>query len=135
MTSVDNILKALDAFTKTPADIGMDLRLSLAEIVLRKLREKGWNQRALAREAGLKEPFVSRVIHSNANCTFDTAGKLLFALGARARIRETPDVKQAVVGRSTSGEITTLKLIGAETHGQEITCQEQATEHAIIRQA
>ena len=40
MTSVDNILKALDAFTKTPADIGMDLRLSLAEIVLRKLREK-----------------------------------------------------------------------------------------------
>ena len=87
---VQDILQALEEYEKTcPASVGVGLRLDLAEIVLRNLRRKGWSQRTLARETGLKESYISRVLHSNANCTFETAGNLLFALGIRAQLEQS----------------------------------------------
>jgi transcriptional regulator with XRE-family HTH domain len=48
------------------------------------MEQKGWSQKRLGDEADMLEPMVSRIIHANANCTFETAGRLLFALGLRA---------------------------------------------------
>lgn len=86
-----SILVALETFKQTPESVGLELRLSLSQTILRHLKEKGWTQAVLAKKAGMKEPFVSRVLHSNANCTLDTAGKLLFALGIRARFSVSPN--------------------------------------------
>ncbi len=88
-TNIRQILDALADYERNdPSSRGMELRLNLAEIILRGLNEKGWSQGDLALKANLKDSYVSRVIHSNANCTFETAGKLLFALGVNARIEE-----------------------------------------------
>ena len=86
-----SILAALETFKQTPESVGLELRLSLSETILRHLKAKGWTQAALAKKTGMKEPFISRVLHSNANCTLDTAGKLLFALGIRARFSVAPN--------------------------------------------
>lgn len=84
----DNILQTLEDFKKTPESRGLDLRLDLAEIIIRNLNARGWSQRKLAAASGMKESQLSRVIHSNANCTLDTVGRILFALDARARLEE-----------------------------------------------
>ena len=88
MSSVSRLRQLLDEFEATPASRGYDLRLSLADIVLERLDELGWTQRRLAEEAGMRESFLSRVIHADSNWTCDVAGRLLFALGARAELRE-----------------------------------------------
>ena len=86
---IRSILAALETYKQTPESVGLELRLSLSQTILRHLKAKGWTQSKLAKKTGMKEPFISRVLHSNANCTLDTAGKLLFALGIRARFEET----------------------------------------------
>jgi transcriptional regulator with XRE-family HTH domain len=65
----------------------MDLRLDLAEIILRALNERGWTQRQLADAAGMREQYVTRVIHSSQNCTVDIIGRLLFALQVKAKLQ------------------------------------------------
>lgn len=87
---IRDLQKALDGFESKPESRGYDLRLNLSEIVLRHLKEKGWSQKDLATEAGMKEAMLSRIIHANANCTFDVAGRLLFALGVDAALQEAP---------------------------------------------
>jgi hypothetical protein len=86
--SVRELKDILSQFENTAESRGLELRLSLSEIVLRKLDELGWTQKRLAHEAEMKESFISRVVHSNANWTSDTAGKVLFALGLTARVQE-----------------------------------------------
>ncbi len=99
---IRSMLAELDRFDQTSESVGLELRLSLAETILRHLKAKGWTQAMLARKAGVKEPFISRVLHSNANCTLDTAGKLLFALGVRACFEEVaPEEPSEVATGST----------------------------------
>ena len=86
---IRSILAALETYKQTPESVGLELRLSLSQTILRHLKANRWTQATLAKKTGMKEPFISRVLHSNANCTLDTAGKLLFALGIRARFEET----------------------------------------------
>jgi transcriptional regulator with XRE-family HTH domain len=88
--SVQDLRDMLDEFDRTPAASGYELRLGLATIVLGRLDALGWTQKRLADATGMKESFVSRVIHGDQNCTFDVAGRLLFALGVRARLAEVP---------------------------------------------
>ncbi len=80
----DRVVRALDGFNDNPQSVGMRFRLDLSKLICDALDAKGWTQRDLAREAGMKESFVSRVVNADSNCTFDVAGRLLFALGARA---------------------------------------------------
>ncbi len=86
--AVRDILRTLEEYEDSAGSVGLDLRLSLTEIILRDLRRRNWSQRELASRTSLKESYISRVLHSNANCTFDTAGKFLHALGIRARLQE-----------------------------------------------
>jgi hypothetical protein len=34
----------------------------------------------------MKASFINRVVHSSSNCTFDVAGRILFALGIRGKL-------------------------------------------------
>jgi transcriptional regulator with XRE-family HTH domain len=86
--AIKNILAALADFEKTSDSVGVEFRVSLSEIVIRHLRIRKWNQRQLAEATGLKESYISRVLHSNANCTLDTIGTLFFALGIRGCFQE-----------------------------------------------
>src|SRR5215213_8417542 len=105
-TSAD-LMNALAEFESTPQSRGYDLRLSLSALVLKHLKAKGWTQKQLADAARMKESFVTRVIHADSNCTFDVAGRLLFALGVRAHLEEVPPAKtfDAVVSADTSSDV------------------------------
>ena len=99
--------------------MGVELRLHLSEIVLRHLRRHDWSQRELAEKTGLKESFISRVVHSNANCTFETAGRLLFALGVRARIDEIQSEDLYFMPAHSTGDAILHTPIWRVTIGQE----------------
>lgn len=109
----------MTAFKQTPEATALELRLSLAQIVLHHLKKKHWSQRKLAEEAGLKESFVSRILHSDdANCELMTAAKLFHALGVKAKFAEasSSDLVEAVL--SSQQEI---KFIGGKHANAEET--------------
>ncbi len=120
MATVRDILAILDEYEKDPESYGIQLRLNLAEIVIRQLDARGWTQRDLAERAGLKEPYVSRVIHSDANCTLESAGRLLHALGVEAALKETENVEM------TTEPGLPLRLVLDTSYDEEID-QEVAT--------
>lgn len=84
MATKRDLLAILDASKRKPQSAGYRLRLQLADLLLRQLRAKGWTQKQLAKAARMKESFITRVIHAESNCTFDVAGRLLFAAGVSA---------------------------------------------------
>jgi plasmid maintenance system antidote protein VapI len=109
MSDIQDWMNDLREFEKTSASRGQELRLDLSEIILRHLDGKNWTQAKLAKAAGMKDPFLTRIIHAASNCTFDVAGRLLFALGVHAKLIEMPaglrarnsKDMQAAKGRST----------------------------------
>ena len=117
---VEDILRALDEYNSEEASIGLEMRLSLAEIVLGQLRCRGWSQRDLAERTGLQESYISRVLHSNANCTFGTAGKLLFTLGIRARLQVVTNASACLFFPQDSSGSLRLTLARGQTNGEEI---------------
>jgi len=90
MSDFDGLLADLKQFEEGPESPGFDLRLDLADIICLRLKEKGWSQAKLAAEIGRPQSYVTRIVHSGANCTFETAGRILFALGVKAKLIETP---------------------------------------------
>lgn len=116
MASTQDILRVLDEYKRKPESYGMKLRLNLAELVIQQLNSSGWSQRDLAQETGLKEAYISRILHSDANCTFESAGKILFALG----------IKVALLPES---EWTSTE----DLHGNEIDQEGVTTEWPILR--
>jgi hypothetical protein len=88
MTTTQNILGDLEKFENSPENEGYDLRLDLADIILQHLDGNKWTQARLAEAAGMKDSYLTRVIHSSQNCTFDGAGRILHALGVKAKLRE-----------------------------------------------
>ena len=100
MAKASDILRALEDYERNdPESRGVLLRLNLAEIVLRRLDALGWTQAELAKRAGKRESFISRIIHSDANCEFDTAGRILFALGVEVELAEKTPAGQSVTLR------------------------------------
>ncbi|MEM9751765.1 MAG: helix-turn-helix domain-containing protein [Planctomycetota bacterium] len=81
-----NLIDILTEFDDSPAARGFDLRLSFADLVLKRLEELGWNQADLARASGMKSAFISRLVNADQNCTLDTVGRVLHALDMRADI-------------------------------------------------
>jgi len=90
--SCNDILDALCEFEQSPEGPGLELGLSMSELVLQRLDELGWTQKRLAEAMGKKEAFISRVVHSNVNWTRDTAGRMMHALGIRARFHRHPPI-------------------------------------------
>lgn len=66
------------------------LRLSLAKIMCRRLGELGYTLSELADKAGMPELRLLRIIHSDRNTSFETAGRILFALGVEAELISRP---------------------------------------------
>lgn len=86
MSIVDSLLSDLAEFEASPESVGYDLRLDLAEIIVRELRSRGWTQTQLGARAGMRPAFINRVVHSNQNCTFEVAGRILHAFGLKGKI-------------------------------------------------
>ena len=140
-TTIDQLHKVLADYEETADAAALELGLSFAQVVLRELWLKQWSQKDLATRSGLKESFLSRVLHSDQNWTRDTAGRILHALGVRARIeadvRVETDVRPRVLNRplgTTQGPFTIKRTDAAQagnvqlasvvhfsgtTHGQE----------------
>lgn len=80
----------LDEFRKTPESFAIELRMSLSQLIIENMCRLGWSQRKLAKAVNRTEPFVSRVLHGDENCTLATAARFLHALGVRARFDSNP---------------------------------------------
>jgi len=85
---IEDIHQAVREYEDSPDGYTLELALSLAEIVLCTLRNKGWSHCDLGLRAGMHPSFIERIVHADVNCTFEEAGKLLFALGVHAQIVE-----------------------------------------------
>lgn len=70
----------LAAATAGKRDVGLELRLHFARLVIRELRRKNWTARNLAEQSALTQAYVESVLHSDVNCTFGGAGRILAAL-------------------------------------------------------
>lgn len=129
---VDKLLTTLDEFERDdPSSRGLAFRLDLAEIVGRELRAKGWTQRKLAEVASVKEPFISRILHSEANCTFDTAGRLLFALGVQGTlVSEESRVERNLYLVTMTGERRGIETYTEKTNGEASIKEECQTAQA-----
>jgi plasmid maintenance system antidote protein VapI len=86
MTTTQDLRNILNDARNSGEGRGFELRMDLAEIIIQNLDHKGWTQKQLADAAGMKEPMITRLVHSAANCTFDVAGRVLFALGVSAKL-------------------------------------------------
>ena len=86
--TLNRIKKRLEEFKNSPVGYGARLRLDFAEIIWCGLERNNWSQRRLSREVGLADSVVSNLIHGNKNCTLDTVGKIIHALGTRATLQE-----------------------------------------------
>lgn len=62
------------------------LRSGLAYAILVGLRGKGWTCSRLGEAAGLDPALINSLTHNRADCSFETAGRILFALGVSARL-------------------------------------------------
>lgn len=107
--SIESLLASLTEYEATPDSRGLELRLNLAEIVIRRLRELGWTQQKLASVVSMSQSYLSGILHSNHNCTLSTAGRLFFALGVHARIEVsdgTPETSREALGQSARNRDT-----------------------------
>ena len=86
MATIRGLLKELESFNTTPESAGYDLRLDLSTIIHMHLARKGWTQSKLAAACGMKAPLLTRIMHGASNCTFETAGRILFALGVQPKL-------------------------------------------------
>jgi DNA-binding phage protein len=81
--NTQNWLRTIESFENSPQGFGFSLRADLSDIIARYLNERGITQVQLAAAAGMKPQQLSRIIHSSANSTLDTVGRILFALGTK----------------------------------------------------
>lgn len=89
MNDVLSQLQAIsDSFDKSYKGLSLDLRTQLAALIALSLKQQGITQAQLAKRAEITEPMVSRLVHSEANFTVDTAAKVLHALGIAAFLQE-----------------------------------------------
>jgi len=126
---IQSLRDSLEAYRRTsPESVGLDLRLDFSGIIIRNLRKKGWSQRDLALKAGYKESFISRLLHSNANCTFETAGNVLFALGLRAGLEERAESVQGSICTELASALPLSVYLEDSTYAEESI---QSSEEAI----
>lgn len=59
---------------------------------LRHMDGRKLTQKQLAEMADMKESFITRIVHADSNCTFDVAGRILQALGVKAKLVEDAPV-------------------------------------------
>jgi transcriptional regulator with XRE-family HTH domain len=129
--ALDHLNKLTGEFDATFRGDDAGLRLDLAEIIWRGLKQRGWSQRRLAQESGLADAVVSNIMHGNRNWRCATAARILHALGTKARLieaetltRSTDESRWRV--HSANGEIIAINP-EEHTRGEEITFHEATT--------
>ena len=129
-TTAKDLLRVLREFEKTPESVGVDLRLDLADLVMKHLDRLGWTQKRLAKQADMQESFISRIINAESNCTFEVAGRIVHALGVQIGIQELPPARAGVIPAqaSTAAPIVMsakqTELRQETIHGKETRCVE-----------
>ena len=86
--AAEQIRSAIENFEKTEESRVLEIQLSLTRLVIKGLKEKGWTHSLLARELGFSNRIIERLLHGDENWTVETAGKILFALGIKAELKE-----------------------------------------------
>jgi len=99
--AIKQLQRTLEEFKRSPEAPGVELRFMFADLILEHLRKKDWNQKQLAKKANMKESFISRLIHAEANCTLEIVGRIHFALGIHPYIGERPS-EDAISNRTTT---------------------------------
>jgi transcriptional regulator with XRE-family HTH domain len=110
-----DLLDVLAAYERTPDAIDYGLRLDLADMIIRRLDSRKWNQQELADRAGVKAPVISRILHTKQNLTIKTLCRILSGLGIKPRLLEFDDTTNSIILMDG----TAISLIKAESHGQE----------------
>ena len=80
------LMARLDAYNATPEGRSHTLREDLSLLIIRRLEELGWTQKQLAQKCGKNESFISRIIHTDTNATFEVAAAILHALDIQPRL-------------------------------------------------
>lgn len=126
--AIEALLSDLESFEDSAEGWAYELRLDFADLLISGLRERRWSQTELAEKIDRKQPFVNRLIHADANCTLDTIGRLLHALGLKARL-----VREAKAGPAIEKSDTTANRVyytKVNNHGEAL----QQDEEEIIYQ-
>lgn len=110
MNTIKEILDQLAQSEETDEGIGISVRLDFAELIIRNLDLKeDWTQSRLATESGLKESYISRIIHSDANFQVSTLARIVRALGVRVTLVEVPASSVASKEGTSDGEETYIE--------------------------
>jgi len=128
MTDVDNILASLHEHDQSAQGYGHSLRLDFSRLVVESIDRLGWSQRQLARSSGLRESYISRIVHGEANFTLDTVGAVLHALGVRPLLVG----ESATVSTKSDSRIDTPEFVES-TNGKVITSY-QASVTTVVQQ-
>lgn len=99
MAAIQDLRTMLEDFEDSADSAGYDLRLDLADLILSSLQRRGWTQKQLAQAVGMKESFITRVVHGGSNCTFGVAGKLLHALNIKAKLVDSDRISDISLSR------------------------------------
>lgn len=118
-STITDIRKGIDSYWASPEGIALKLRLNLAELIICRLHENGWTQRALARKIGWHDSFLSRLIHGDENWTTETAGQLLFALEVDAELVEAKGASPQWRFHGEDWDAQTIPIQSSTAHGKE----------------
>lgn len=81
------------------SDQELVLREDVSRILCKALNRLDWTQKKLADKAGYSQQYVSRVLACKVNCSFETIGRLCFAVGVRPTlVLYEKDFEQADAG-------------------------------------
>ena len=87
--NVKAIRRHLSEYEKTADCIDLEIRLSLAQIVIRHMNERKITVGKLAKLTGYSTLTIEKIMFGDVNWSCKMAGKILHALGTRARLEET----------------------------------------------
>lgn len=83
--TIAELRELLDDHRNSPDSVAHEFRLSVGEIVIQALRERGWTQKDLAARIGVTESLISRLLNGDHNWTSKSIGRVMHALDVRIR--------------------------------------------------
>ncbi len=113
--SIKELRELLERHKGRPESFAHELRLSVGEIIIGRLRELNWTQRELAARIGKSEPLISRLLNGDHNWTSESIGRVMHALDVRIRARRADARPVWLSGEvSNSGENKKLTYISGD---------------------
>jgi hypothetical protein len=77
---VMNFKTAMDTYCRDPDSYGLNMRLDLAALIIRGMKNRSWTIKDLADASDINEDDILSLLHSDIDCSFDIAGRILFSL-------------------------------------------------------